>query len=290
VVGTTWHGQDATLGSANVGEFWLQRRPLIGYWREPDDLAWGPVRVAKLHLVKDDHDFSSAVIGSVQSGSQVLWSVGFVSPGGDEHIGLNKIGAGEAFPVRSLRLVLEIAGVADAKVEVAGRQVTETPYPMAIGEQLRISTPAVDLISSIDSISFGDHEPVVGLVRSGDRILLTADLLPEGKHELTLLDIAPAELTGTFSIFEGPDRPAVAAPLISLQDGQVRADWTTPTGERLQLTAPARVGPPTGHPIGVRATIDGSPLTAGGLAALDGSEIDVARGNKQRRVSIVADS
>lgn len=263
MIGTTWHGQDATLGSANVGEFWLQRRPLIGYWREPDDPAWGPARFAKLHLVKDDHDFSSAVIGSVQSGSQVLWSVSFISPGGDEHIGLNQIGAGESFPVRSLKLIMELAGLADATVEVAGRRVTTAQYAVSIGDQVRISTPAVDLIASFDSISFGDHEPVLQVVRSEDRILLTAELLPAGEQDLILLDIGPAELTGTFSIFEGADRPAVAAPSISLEDKQVRADWTTVTGTRLQLTAPAHVVPAVDRQLGVSATIDGSAVTAG---------------------------
>lgn len=266
IIGTTWHGQDATLGSANIGEFWLQRRPLIGYWREAADPAWGPARYAKLHLVKDDHDFSSAVFGAVQSGSQVLWSVGFISPGGDEHIGLHQLGAGEAFGVKSLRLVMEFAGLADdATVEVAGRPVTTAQYPVSVGEQMRISTPAVDLVTSIDSVRFGDHEPVLRVERSDDRVLLTVELLPEGEQELVLLDLEPVELTGTFSIFEGADRPEVAAPSVSLEDKQVRADWIAVTGRRLQLAAPARVVGAAEHQCGVRATIDGSPVGAVGL-------------------------
>ncbi|MFD7154612.1 hypothetical protein ACFV9C_08445 [Kribbella sp. NPDC059898] len=243
VVGTTWHGADATLGSVSAGEYWLQRRPLMGYWRAPDDPAWGPSRFVKLHLMKDDHDFSSAVFASVQSGSQVLWSVSFVSPGGDEHIGLHQIEAGQAFPVSSLRLVLEIAGADGATVS-------------EIGRQLRVSTPGVDLVGSVDSISFGDHRPTVRVERADDRILLVVELL-EGPTSLTMQDIAPVEVTGTFSLFEGADRPDVAAPSITVYDGDVQAHWVTADGKQLRLVAPARVTTKTGHPQAVRTSIDG---------------------------------
>ncbi|MGZ0148204.1 hypothetical protein ACXJJ3_14120 [Kribbella sp. WER1] len=243
VVGTTWHGMDATLGSVSVGEYWLQRRPLMGYWREAGDPAWGPSRFVKLHLMKDDHDFSSAVFASVQSGSQVLWSVSFVSPGGDEHIGLHQIEAGQAFAVSSLRLVLEIAGAEGGSVS-------------AIGRQFRVSTPGVDLVGSMDSISFGEHQPQVRVEQTDDRILVIAELL-DGPTSLTMQDIAPVELTGTFSLFEGADRPDVAAPSITVYDGDVQAHWVTADGTQLRLVAPARVTTKTGHPQAVRTSIDG---------------------------------
>ncbi|MGW7686297.1 hypothetical protein ACWGID_36470 [Kribbella sp. NPDC054772] len=246
VVGTTWHGSDATLGSASVGEYWLQRRPLMGYWREPEDPAWGPSRFVKLHLMKDDHDFSSAVFASVQSGSQVLWSVSFVSPGGDEHIGLHQIEAGQAFSVSSLRLVLEIAGADGATVSEG---------PVAVGQKFRVRTPGADLVGSVDSISFGDHRPTLRMERTDDRILLVAELL-EGPASMTMQDIAPAELTGTFSLFEGADRPDVTAPSITVYDGDVQAHWVTADGTQLRLVAPARVTTKTGHPQAVRTSID----------------------------------
>ncbi|NIK62020.1 hypothetical protein [Kribbella shirazensis] len=264
VIGTTWHGRDATLGSANVGEFWLQRRPVIGYWREPGDPAWGPARFVKLHVMKDDHDFSSAVFVSAQSGSQVLWSVSFVSPGGDEHIGLHQIEAGQSFAVSSLRLVLELAGADDATVEVAGRPVTEGP--VGIGEQFRVSTRGVDVVGSVDSVSFGDRRPELRVERTADRILLVVELLSDGPTELTMRDISPVEVTGTLSLFEGVDRPEVAVPSVTLYDGDVQAHWVTTDGTQLRLVAPARVTTKTEHPAGVRATVDGDPVIADGLA------------------------
>ncbi|HZX03652.1 hypothetical protein, partial [Kribbella sp.] len=247
VVGTTWHGSDATLGSVSVGEYWLQRRPLMGYWREPGDPDWGPSRFVKLRLMKDDHDFSSAVFASVQSGGQVLWSISFVSPGGDEHIGLHQIEAGQAFEVSSLRLVLEIAGADGATVPEG---------PVGVGQQFRVSTPGVDLVGSVDSVSFGDRRPALRVERVDGRILLVVELL-EGATSLTMRDIAPVELTGTFSLFEGTDRPEVAAPSVTVYDGNVQALWVTADGTQLRLVAPARVTTKTEHPQSVRTSIDG---------------------------------
>ncbi|GAA3108020.1 hypothetical protein JOF29_001622 [Kribbella aluminosa] len=264
VVGTTWHGRNATVGSASVGEFWLQRRPLIGYWREPDDPAWGPARFTKLRVVKDDHDFSSAVFSSVQSGGQVLWSVGFVSPGGDEHIGLHQIEAGQPFSVDSLKLIVEFNGVAGAKVRVGGRPVT-TSAPLAIGEQLTISNAAVEMITSIDSVVFGGFEPALSVTATGDRVAVEVDLVPGGEQQLILLDVGTAELTGTFSMFETPSGRQVAAPSVTVENDRVQATFTTLDGHRLALGAPTQVVAQADRLAAVHATIDDRPVPSGGL-------------------------
>ncbi|GAA1598874.1 hypothetical protein GCM10009804_64250 [Kribbella hippodromi] len=246
VVGTTWHGRNATVGSANVGEFWLQRRPLIGYWREADDPVWGPVRYAKLHVMKDGHDFSSAVFSSVQAEGQVLWSVGFISPGGDEHIGLHQIEAGQPFAVESLTLAIEFHGLQDARVTVGGRAVGSAAGPsgpatelgtgtaaeelgagavaeelgagrvvVGVGEQVVVSTASVQFVASVDSVEFGEHTPRLSLRVTADRVTLEVELLSAGTRQLVLRDVATAQLTGTFSTFEpqaGDGEPGVVGP------------------------------------------------------------------------------
>jgi hypothetical protein len=67
VVGTTYLGQDFSLGSINHGEFWNQRRALLAYWGLPESPKYLHAR-----FLHDGYDFSSARISSVQQEGRVL--------------------------------------------------------------------------------------------------------------------------------------------------------------------------------------------------------------------------
>lgn len=107
VQGTTWREPAFTLGSINRGDFWIQRRPLLAYWGDRSR----PARYAQLRFMKDDYDFSSALVYTVQEKNHVLGVVTFRTPGGDKHISLDPLPA--EFPARRLRLRLDIAGVGE---------------------------------------------------------------------------------------------------------------------------------------------------------------------------------
>ena len=85
--GASFFSRDFSLGSASRSDFWVQRRPLIGYFGD----ASRPARVIQLRVVKDGYDFASAVFHSVQDRGRVLAVIGFRDPGGDRHISLDPV-------------------------------------------------------------------------------------------------------------------------------------------------------------------------------------------------------
>ncbi|MDX2152101.1 MAG: hypothetical protein SFV54_15290 [Bryobacteraceae bacterium] len=104
VQGSTYLEPKFCLGSINRGDFWVQRRPVVAYWGTPERPGY-----AHLRFLKDDYDFSSALIYSVQAGPFVLGLVNFRTPGGDKHISLDPIPDG-TFEAKRLWLTLEVAG------------------------------------------------------------------------------------------------------------------------------------------------------------------------------------
>ncbi len=115
VQGTTWLEKDYCLGSANRGDFWIQRRCLVAYWGGPER----PAKFAQLRFMKDDYDFSSALLYTTQERNRVLGLVNFRTPGGDKHISIDMVKDGQ-FQAASLRLCLEISDPA-AKLGLIGK-------------------------------------------------------------------------------------------------------------------------------------------------------------------------
>jgi hypothetical protein len=262
IQGATWRTPRATLGTANTSEFWLQRRPLLGYWTGVDgadeDRPWQRNRHVRLRFCKDDVDFSSAVFSSVQSGGHVLWAVGFISPGGDEHIALHPIESGRPFSAGSLKLIFEIHDP-DAVIRDGGSPLSGT---------IRIDAGAVRFELSVAEARFGSFRPR-GLVRRvGRRIEATIDLLPGGaERELIMNEIADAYLVGGFSMIESDQATARSSDIdVTIEDGVLRAGWSTPDGNRLELSAPATVGTAEHQLARYRGAVDGVQVEASPLA------------------------
>ncbi|WP_161606394.1 hypothetical protein [Microlunatus speluncae] len=268
IQGTTWRTPRATLGTANTSEFWLQRRPLLGYWTGPDeaeqDRPWDRHRHVRLRFCKDDFDFSSAVFSSVQAGGHVLWAVGFISPGGDEHIGLHKIESGQPFSARSLKLIFEVADP-DATVR-AGSLLPTSPDAAPV----RIDAGVIRLELSVAAARFGPFRPR-GLTRRTEQgVEATVELLPGGsERELIMNEITDGYLVGSFSMIESDAATGRTSGIDLTVDGDVlRAGWTTPDGNRLELSAPATIGTAEQHLARYRGAVDGvvveaRPLTRG---------------------------
>lgn len=113
VAGASFFSRDFSLGSASRSDFWVQRRPLLGYFGD----ASRPARVIQLRVIKDGYDFSSAVFHSVQDRGRVLAAIGFRNPGGDRHISLDPIRDGR-FECGRLFAEFHLDGLpGDARVE-----------------------------------------------------------------------------------------------------------------------------------------------------------------------------
>ena len=109
LVGTTWLEPAFTLGSANRGEFWNQRRGIVAYWGTPDKPAYLHVR-----FLRDGYDFADAQLFTAQRRGDLLAAIAFGTDGGNTHISLDRIKSGR-FNAKDLSLRFEFGGCAAAQ-------------------------------------------------------------------------------------------------------------------------------------------------------------------------------
>lgn len=122
VQGATWLDRSWCLGSVNRGDFWVQRRGLLAYWRGGHLQA---------RVTKDDYDFASALLYTVQQKGKVLGMVNFRTPGGDKHPSLDPIKEGQ-FACRRLRLRFDITGEATARQKGGTAEIAAGPVNIRI--------------------------------------------------------------------------------------------------------------------------------------------------------------
>lgn len=103
--GTTWHGGNACLGTVNDDTFWIQRRPILGYWRSDAD----PANVLRVRMLHDGNDFASGVARTAQAGPDALSIFTLTTNKGDHHDHLDRPADG-LFKISSLKIRVELSG------------------------------------------------------------------------------------------------------------------------------------------------------------------------------------
>ncbi len=121
--GTTWFSADACLGSVNHDTFWVQRRPLIGYWRTETD----PAVVFRVRLLHDGRDFASGSLHCDQAGPRFLLCAGLLTNQGDWHPGLDRP-ADAVFLAQDFRVRFELRGAG-----VSSRRLAPGRFELAAG-------------------------------------------------------------------------------------------------------------------------------------------------------------
>ncbi len=155
VQGTTWLDREWCLGSVNRGNFWIQSRPLLAYFGGPQR----PAHYLQARLIKDDYDFSSGLLYSVQDRGWVLGLVNFQTDGGDKHPSLDRIKNGE-FSALRFRLRFDIAGLAGApKLLVNGKLASSANA--AAGARLALDLGGAKLCVQIRKAAMGNFEPTL---------------------------------------------------------------------------------------------------------------------------------
>lgn len=171
VQGTTWLGLQSCLGSVNRGNFWVQSRPLIAYWGGDER----PARYMQARVMKDDYDFASGLLYSVQRRNDVLGVVTFRSPGGDRHPSLDPVKDG-TFTCSRLRLRFDLAGVPfNAPMLVNGREADLGEYPP--GSRVLIELGGAYLWLRALSTRCGGPAGTVTLAREDGMLTVSVDLL-----------------------------------------------------------------------------------------------------------------
>ncbi|MBI4874522.1 MAG: hypothetical protein HY822_07810 [Acidobacteria bacterium] len=191
VQGTTWLDRGFCLGSVNRGDFWVQRRSLLAYWGG----AARPARYLQMRFIKDDYDFTSALLYAVQERNCILGLINFRTPGGDKHPSLDPIQNGE-FQARRLRLCLDLPGVPEK-----ARIVSDA------------STAAIDLGGArlwfrAQRAVFGERTGRLSVAREEGRLVVSVDLLREPEPRLVRWsEIGPAYIAFTLAMEEGSGAP-----------------------------------------------------------------------------------
>ena len=162
VAGTTWLDKEWCLGSVNRGNFWVQSRALVAYWGGPQR----PAHYVHARLIKDDYDFTSGLLYTVQDRGWVLGLVNFQSDGGDKHPSLDRIKNGE-FTASRFRLRFDIAGL---KSE-----------PRVEGERIALDLGGANLCLQIRKAALGAFEPKLSWGREGNVFAISLDWFAPGE-------------------------------------------------------------------------------------------------------------
>ena len=127
--GTTWLAGDICLGSVNHDTLWVQRRPVIGYWRSELD----PAMVLRVRFLRDGQDFASALIHNHQSEGELLSAVSLLTDKGDFHDHLDRPADG-IFEAEDFRLRYELTGegVSAEVMDVDRLLLVAAPYQAVI--------------------------------------------------------------------------------------------------------------------------------------------------------------
>jgi hypothetical protein len=256
IQGTTYITPAFSLGSVNQGDFWVQRRPLLGYF----GTAARPAATVTLRFVKDSYDFSSALLSSVQRDGCVLGLVNFRSPGGDRHISLEMIQDGQ-FDCSRLFLELSLNELA-------------TGFEDRLEDgQLHVANPGFQLWFAVRGGRFGKAEPRTKVTKTAHSLVLTVDLLPAGPaRRIRWADIPESWLAFSLAC-AGSDpsgqnfRETCRNSAFSLRPspGKVQMEWNSPAGA-LGLEAATRVQSIEQHFSTFRESIGGQPIPVNRLS------------------------
>ncbi|QOY91696.1 hypothetical protein [Paludibaculum fermentans] len=217
--GTTYFSKDFSMGTVNRGDFWVQRRPLIGFFG--DDSR--PARTVQLRVVKDGYDFSSALFFSTQRGPRVLGMINFRSPGGDKHISLDPIKDG-AFDCGRLFVEFDIEGLDAFTTE----QIENTVFVKSKGLQLRFRV--------LDA-RWGAHRPELKVSKTTQSVTVTLDLKPvDAPKRVRWSEVRAAYAAFALEMADGDGTFPDSMPVSKLDGSVLRAEW----GE-LKLAASTRV-------------------------------------------------
>lgn len=206
IVGTTWLTEDACLGTIDEEFAWIQRRPLLGYWRTPEDQAV----VLRARMVHNGRDLTAAWCRQVQDGPRVLsgWWLSYDS--GDFHPNLDKPD-NSIFDVGDLRLMVSLRGDG-----VSGKNLGGGTFALTAGTRSAVvhTVPAEFLGQSSDwQLTEQDGEVRV------ETVLYAGEQRPVDFHDAVLRAAFALEL-----LADG-EQPSLAPLSWTPGDGQIRWRW-----------------------------------------------------------------
>ena len=271
VVGSTFLTPDFCIGSANRSDFWIQRRPLMAYWGDAEH----PVRCLQIRLLKDGYDFSSGLFYSVQSKGAVLGQARFRSDGGDRHVSLDPI-QDHRFEASEITLRVSFDVWDDAwKLFVESTQVTARLADLPFDSALFVDTGTIQIGLRFLSPAFGDYQPQLRFLRSGQAAAIEMVLMSSAKPVSVIWEdlnsagcgmaLLVKERTSS-SLFSSRELD-LSRFAISESNDLITSSWQT-TQSTLKLTTAGSVGTGSFMDGQFRSAIDGNPVPAERLSEI----------------------
>jgi hypothetical protein len=227
VIGTTWLHPQFTIGSVNRGDFWKERRPLLAYWG-----TTSAPRYLRVRFLKDDDDFASALLFTVQHESSVLAVVTFATDHGDTHPSLGPMQDG-TIRAKNLRLRFEFGGDLSA---FTARAIDEGGMHFVLQDRdVRLMVrPVAD---GFGAARFAWDSPELRMTDRIDAVVGTGEA-----GAIRLPSLGEAFLCFTLEEWPYGQRRAPAAAIeVQRADGRLQARWAT-RGKTLALEAAIRPG------------------------------------------------
>jgi len=236
--GTTWLTHNACLGSVNHDNLWVQRHPLIGYWRTDVD----PAVCFRLRFLHDGQDFASAYIRTCQRRCRVLSTLSLLTNKGDWHPHLDRPEIDGLFEAEDFRLRCELTGC-----KVSGQQLDERRYELSAGDHKVVIHTAPG--------QFGPYDITweLGQSRQGDdqQVFVDAICYQGARREFQFQDLGNVVLVVAAEILGISEEASDAAvELDHIADDTLRASWAA--GEGLSVTGPLQSHR---HPVTIEDTI-----------------------------------
>lgn len=240
--GTTWFDRGVTLGSVNLSDTWVQRRPILGFWAEPGDDPTDitqPARSIEVQVLRDGHGFAGGSFRSVQQDGTVLWALAPATPSGDAHIHLDTIPTGAAVPTRELIIRFRIVGAPSDAIRIDDADVRDGSVVTGV-RHVQIDSAGLHLDWRLAAARVRGSE-VTARVSVGDEVHIDiAWVQLDEPEDLVIADLGETFAVGTLRL-SAQSAPEVAVSAAVIGD-VVRAD----AGD-LHLLAPAIAGSRLDH-------------------------------------------
>lgn len=222
-VGTAWLGDQACLGTVNADTTWVQRRPLLGYWRAETD----PAVVLTCRLLHDGREFASGLLRCAQEGPAALLLLSLLTNKGDWHDHLDRPADG-AFTAESFAFQLDLSGEGVEAEDLGDGLLALRAAPF--WALVRCGAARFDGAA----VSWGLHtEP--------GRVAARATLYDGPARRFDFRELGTCFVAAGVMIMPAHLPPRVPALELIQTDDRVEAGW--PVGDALTVAAPARPTP-----------------------------------------------
>ena len=227
VTGTTWLTEDVCLGSVNRDNLWTQRRPLLGYWRTPDD----PAAMFRLRFLRDGTDFASAYVCNTQKRNRVLSLVSLLTHKGNWHEHIDHPAVDGLFDAEDFRVRCEVVSCA-AQVNDLGDgrfELRADPWRAVIH-----TAPGVFGNSEVSWTSGRSEED------DGRRVFVDGICYNGPRREFQFAELEKIVIAFGIELLHVEEEPSGEPVRVEEFNGALAASWNA--GDGLTLHGPLRAG------------------------------------------------